>query len=391
MKNINEKSGRNDGNVGNGGNDANDANGANDGNVGNDGNDKNVGNNENSKVLDIDFSKLMDLRIDYAFKLIFGSDDTLSLISLLNAIFKNKNIQRTIKSLIIENPYLEKQSKDDKISILDIRAKLDDDSTILIEMHLYGIEELKYKTIRSWARAYGEEIKRGQSYSMQPPVVCVTFAEGSFDDDKNIKSQKIHKCCKIMDIDDNTVFTDALELHYINMKAFVKAINETKAKSESETKGKTKGKTKGDKESIEKRETLDSMLAKWLAVITEKDIKDKTVIKNICKEQEEIRMAVSKLARLSENKLTRQEYLRRQDDILLTAKRMNDLKEEKRKAEQEKRRADQAIRKADQEKRKAEQEKRRADQEKRRAEIAESALEEKDALIAMLKARLGEK
>ena len=32
----------------------------------------------------IDFSKLMDLRVDYAFKLIFASSNTIFLISLLN-------------------------------------------------------------------------------------------------------------------------------------------------------------------------------------------------------------------------------------------------------------------------------------------------------------------
>ena len=50
----------------------------------------------------------MDLRVDYAFKLIFGTSDSVFLISLLNAIFANKRIPRTIKSLMIVNPYLEK-------------------------------------------------------------------------------------------------------------------------------------------------------------------------------------------------------------------------------------------------------------------------------------------
>ena len=172
----------------------------------------------NRWILEIDFSQLMDLRVDFAFKLIFGTGDTVFLISLLNAIFANKKIPRVIKSLTVVNPYLEKHSKGDKLSILDIRAQLEDGSTILIEMHLYDIDDLKYKTIRSWARTYGEELKMGENYSTQPPVICVTFANGSMDDGEN---QKIHKCCKIMDIDDGTVFSDALELHYIDMKAFV--------------------------------------------------------------------------------------------------------------------------------------------------------------------------
>ena len=274
-------------------------------------------------LLSIDFSRLMDLRIDYAFKLIFGTGDTLFLISLLNAIFANKNIPRIIKSLTVVNPYLEKHSKGDKLSILDIRAQLDDGSTTLIEMHLYDLDDLKYKTVRSWARTYGEELKTSEAYSTQPPVICVTFANGSLDESE---SQKIHKCCKIMDIDDHTIFTNALELHYIDMKAFVKIINETGC--------------------IKKTETQDSMLANWLAVITEKDIEDKSIIKNICEEQEAIGMAVSTLVRLSEDKVTRQAYQKRQDEVMLHNKRISDYKriieQEKHKAEQERLRAEQA-------------------------------------------------
>ena len=94
-----------------------------------------------------------------------------------------------------------------------------------------------------------------------------------------------------------TEIEDLGHIYYIDMKEFVKTINKT-------------GK-------IDKDETQDSMLAKWLAVITEKDIKDKTIIKNICEIQEEINMAVSELVRLSEDKIIRHAYLKRQDEIML--------------------------------------------------------------------------
>ena len=45
-------------------------------------------------------------------------------------------------------------------------------------------------------------------------------------------------------------------------------------------------------------------------------------------------MAVSALVRLSEDKVTRQAYQRRQDDIMLAAKRTNDYKLMERRVEQ---------------------------------------------------------
>ncbi|MCL1986455.1 MAG: Rpn family recombination-promoting nuclease/putative transposase, partial [Firmicutes bacterium] len=69
----------------------------------------------------LDFTQLMDLRLDYAFKLMFVTE-VQGLISLLNAVFANADIKRIIKSLTITNPYLEKQTEDGKLSILDIIA-----------------------------------------------------------------------------------------------------------------------------------------------------------------------------------------------------------------------------------------------------------------------------
>ncbi|MCL2400371.1 MAG: Rpn family recombination-promoting nuclease/putative transposase, partial [Defluviitaleaceae bacterium] len=94
---------------------------------------------------------------------------------MLNAIFANKKICRVIKSLKIVNPFLDKESGDDKLSILDIRAELEDGTTVLIEMHLYGLGEFKAKTIRSWARAFGEDLEVGESYAEQPPTISIAF------------------------------------------------------------------------------------------------------------------------------------------------------------------------------------------------------------------------
>jgi predicted transposase/invertase (TIGR01784 family) len=193
---------------------------------------------------------------------------------------------------------------------LDIRAELDDGSNILIEMHLYGLGELKAKTIRSWARAYGEELEPGGKYSDQPPTIVIAFAEGQIY--PLIKTaDKIHRCCMIMDCEDYTVFTDAMELHYIDMKAFAKAVNEVG--------------------SMDISDTVTEMFAKWLSIITQKEITDKSLIEQACEDEEDIKMAVSTLARQSEDKYARQAYQRRLDDIYYYNKEKQAWEEDKRK------------------------------------------------------------
>jgi len=235
----------------------------------------------------IDFSRLMDLRVDYAFKLLFSRGEQRLLISLLNAVFESAGILRVIMELELIDPHLEKRSEDDKGSIIDMFARLDDGSLVLIEMHLYGIYNFKYKAVRSWARAYGTALTKGSKYSDQMPVICVSFVNGSVDG-----SDKIHKCCKILDIEDYTVFSDALELHFVNMKAFIKAVNAADGGQ------------------------LETLLEKWLALITEKDIFDKDVVQRAIEEVEEISMALSTLTELSMSKLEWLAYQRRQDDIM---------------------------------------------------------------------------
>jgi len=256
-------------------------------------------NKETNTPIKIDYANLMDLRIDYAFKILFTKGDPRLLISLLNAIFANKKIKRVIKSLSIKNPFLDKESSEDKLSILDIRAELDDGTTILIEMHMYGLGELKAKTIRSWARAFGEELEVGNSYTAQPPTITIAFTNGAIEPTPKTKdaksdTDKIHRLCMIMDVEDNTIFTDAMELHYIDMKAFAKAVNE--------------------KDGINIDDTEEVLFAKWLSVITQKEINNKTIIENACSE-EEILMAVTALQRQSEDKIIRQAYQRRKDEI----------------------------------------------------------------------------
>jgi len=206
--------------------------------------------------------------------------------------------------------------------LMDLRAELDDGTTVLIEMHMYyGLGELKAKTIRSWARAYGEDLEVGQSYTAQPPTITIAFTNGAVEPVEigvTAEQDKIHRLCMITDVEDKTVFTNAMELHYIDMKAFAKAVNES--------------------DSINISDAEETMFAKWLSVITEKEINNKEIIENACNEEEEIKMAVTALQRQSEDKIARQAYQRRQDEIYFYNKELADnarmLEQERSKAEQ---------------------------------------------------------
>ena len=173
------------------------------------------------RISEIDFSELLDVRVDYLFKLIFG-EDVPRLISLLNAIFANKRIDRVVTDLTFISPALEKKSETDKFSIIDIMATLSNGSTVCIEMHLYGLLEFKYKSLRTWAKVYGSELKRGQRFWENKPVICISFLDEAITDASGEPLKAVHMLFQIRERDGHELLLPDMELHYINMRAFVK-------------------------------------------------------------------------------------------------------------------------------------------------------------------------
>jgi len=68
-------------------------------------------------------TELMNPKVDFVFKLLFGNEkDTSFLISFLNATLELSG-EKTIKSVIIKNPVNGRQTEDDKMSIMDVKAE----------------------------------------------------------------------------------------------------------------------------------------------------------------------------------------------------------------------------------------------------------------------------
>ena len=234
----------------------------------------------------------MDLMYDYAFKLFFSNRRRL--ILLLNAIFANKNIPRVIEELTIIDPSVRKKNKKDKHSIIDLQAKLSDGLFILIEIHLYDFIDFKYKSVRNWARIFSSELEEGQDYIESKPVICISFLYGPISDKDNNPIDNVHSLFHIMERDSGKILVPDMELHYINMQAFVKEFNTN---------------------IIPQDEPELDMFTLWLALITQEKITDKKALSNIYQKEREIMMAVKELSRMSQDKQKWLAYQRRLDEI----------------------------------------------------------------------------
>jgi predicted transposase/invertase (TIGR01784 family) len=137
-------------------------------------------------------------KIDFAFKKIFGSEDSKDiLISFLNAlIYEAKPV---IYNLEILNPYLAPKIRGVKDTYLDINAKIIDietneERTVIIEMQVLNVEGCEKRILYNAAKSYSIQLTTGQGYHLLNPVIALTITDFvMFADLPNITSRFVLK------------------------------------------------------------------------------------------------------------------------------------------------------------------------------------------------------
>ncbi|MEI6327656.1 MAG: Rpn family recombination-promoting nuclease/putative transposase [Pseudanabaena sp. ELA645] len=137
-------------------------------------------------------------KIDFAFKKIFGSEDSKDiLVSFLNALIYEA--QPIIQDLEILNPYLAPKIRGIKDTYLDIKAKIIDsetkeDRTVIIEMQVLNVEGFEKRILYNAAKSYSIQLTTGQGYNLLNPVIALTITDFvMFADLPNITSRFVLK------------------------------------------------------------------------------------------------------------------------------------------------------------------------------------------------------
>ena len=113
---------------------------------------------------------------DFAFKKIFGSEQSHDiLISFLNGILYDG--QSTIESVQILNPYQPPKVRGMKDTFLDIKAKLDNGTTVIIEMQVLNVEGFEKRVLYNAAKGYSTQLSIGEDYMQLDPVIALTVAD----------------------------------------------------------------------------------------------------------------------------------------------------------------------------------------------------------------------
>ncbi|MDJ1176088.1 Rpn family recombination-promoting nuclease/putative transposase [Roseofilum capinflatum] len=120
--------------------------------------------------------RFINPKIDYAFKKIFGSEQSQQiLISFLNAIVYDG--EKIIQSLTIKNPYNPGQVLSLKDTYLDVKAVLNDGSIVVIEMQVASMAAFDKRVAYNLTKAYANQLTKGEDYPLLNPAIAVTITD----------------------------------------------------------------------------------------------------------------------------------------------------------------------------------------------------------------------
>jgi predicted transposase/invertase (TIGR01784 family) len=158
----------------------------------------------------------IDLKVDYAFKFTFGREqDAEPLIHLLNAVLSLPP-DRRIVSIRILNPFSDKIASDDKLSILDIRARDQLGRLFDVEMQMLPKVTVPQRLLYYWAGGYVQQLQEGQDYRLLRPTISVCFVNGILFPD----TPQHHLPFRVIDPGTGVVLSDDLSIHLFELPKF---------------------------------------------------------------------------------------------------------------------------------------------------------------------------
>ncbi|NWQ41043.1 Rpn family recombination-promoting nuclease/putative transposase [Bacillus sp. EB106-08-02-XG196] len=155
----------------------------------------------------------LNLLNDFLFKKLFGDEnDNELLIGLLNAILKKE-----IVNLTIESEKLDRFKEEEKLGILNIKAKMADGEKVNIEVQLLNQKNMIPRTLFYWSKLFVEDFESGRNYKELKKTVTINILGFKLEE---LRSESFHSIYKLGEAQTNNNLTDLLEIHFIEFPKF---------------------------------------------------------------------------------------------------------------------------------------------------------------------------
>jgi predicted transposase/invertase (TIGR01784 family) len=153
-------------------------------------------------------------RVDLAFKKIFGVEENKDLlISLINSIVGTED---QVSEITLLNPYNPKNFKQDKLSILDVKATNQDGKRFNIEIQISDEADYDKRALYYWAKLYTEQLKVAQDYSALSKAIGIHILNFT----SIPQAKNYHNVFHITEKENGFAYFKDLELHTIELNKF---------------------------------------------------------------------------------------------------------------------------------------------------------------------------
>jgi predicted transposase/invertase (TIGR01784 family) len=162
----------------------------------------------------------IDPRVDVAFKKIFGVEENKDLlISLVNSVVGE---QDQVKDVTLLNPYNPQNFRQDKLSILDIKAEGESGKRYNIEIQISDEADYDKRALYYWAKLYTEQLKVAEDYDK----LCKAIGIHILNFTSIPETDKYHNVFHITEKETGLAYFKDLELHTIELKKFSRNTDE---------------------------------------------------------------------------------------------------------------------------------------------------------------------
>ena len=164
----------------------------------------------------MDSKKVRELTEDYIFKRVFGKKGNEDILKdLLKSILE---IQIEVIEVIevIIGAEIEKENIEDKLGIIDLKATINKETTVDIEIQVRDYHNMIERSTFYIAGLYHTGLKRGEAYEENNKVIGINILMFNVFEWKKIHSKGVLKESEL-----NEVMTDKLELHFLELPKLI--------------------------------------------------------------------------------------------------------------------------------------------------------------------------
>ena len=262
---------------------------------------------------------ILSPKLDVVFQILFGEVGS----EKITKDFLSSMLNEEINEISLdENVILRREIPEDKMGIVDVLAKINNNEYCNIEMQLTNKKNLIKRMLYYWSKQYTKGLKKGEDYNQLKRTIVILIADFEIEEIKNVK---YHSKWKIIEENERKyILTEDLEFHIIQLSKMYKLNVEGKEKKLVEwlyflnnPESKEVHRYMEDNESMKQaKEKLDNMsddrVVRRLAELREKAILDEREAeytgyvngvedskKNIAKKMKEEKMSIEIIANIT--------------------------------------------------------------------------------------------